>query len=112
MSNFKLYILNYQAKDNSQIAIVNEWLRLHSTFLDVISPIPLTYLIKSRRAASSIQKQMKFLFPEGNYIVAEIDPQNSDGMLGQKIWDWVFEQPVEGKRNRSQLLQITSLGQD
>jgi hypothetical protein len=50
--------------------------------------IPLVYCIKSRLTATELTYKLRPFLPQG-YMVAEINPQNLNGVL-PPAWDWFY----------------------
>lgn len=52
--------------------------------------IPLVYCIKSRLLASELAPKVRHFFPNGGYMIAEINSNNADGWLPADAWDWFY----------------------
>lgn len=53
--------------------------------------IPLVYCIKSAETAATLRDHFRHVFSGGNFMIAEINPQNIDGILPGSAWGWFYE---------------------
>jgi hypothetical protein len=84
----KTYIINFYATD------VNLWQLaryLHDS-RDIVAYwnyIPLVYCIKSYLSAAELAAKLRPFFP-APFMIAEINPDNINGVLPQEAWTWFY----------------------
>jgi len=55
---------------------------------EVISPIPLIYIVRSALDSSGLSNMLLPLMDQSPFVVTVIDPQMTDGWLQRRVWDW------------------------
>ncbi len=91
MSNgdIKIYILTFFGRDVN-IATLNQYLFDSADIIAFWNYIPLVYCVKSRATATDLAYKLTPFFPNGNFLVAEITPNNINGILPNPAWDWFY----------------------
>jgi hypothetical protein len=90
------YIINFYAEG------VNPWTLtryLHDS-RDIIAYwnyIPLVYCVKSYLSATELAAKLQSYFPLGNFMIAEINADNMNGILPQDAWSWFYMDHHEKK---------------
>ncbi|BCA04156.1 hypothetical protein [Bradyrhizobium diazoefficiens] len=73
------------------IAAVVQYLFDSADILAFWNYVPLVYCVKSRLSARDLAVKLKSFFPQtGPYLIAEINPQNVDGILPNEAWEWFY----------------------
>jgi hypothetical protein len=86
------------------------FLRFNHNVLGYWNYIPLVYCFKSRLNANELRA---IIFPilEGQFILTEVNPDNMDGALPGKAWEWFYSPPEERSAITGLLGSPTHLGQ-
>ncbi len=90
----KVYCLTFLAQDNEHFLRVENWLTHDQEILGYWNYIPLVYCFKSRLSATDLTYRLAYLFPHGNYMVAEVNPGNLNGRLPAAAWNWFYAPPL------------------
>lgn len=91
---FRLYVINFQvSSDHDRNLVISDFVRFHPFVYGYWNYIPLVYCIKSNKTASEIRAALENALPGGGYLVAEVNPQNIDGMLPKAAWEWFYTPP-------------------
>lgn len=104
-----VYVLNYQVLHETQMPIVESWLRNDPDIIDVLTAIPLLYFFKSYRPANHLMMKMAFLFRGGSFVICKIDTTSIDGMLPKEAWDWFYNNKQSSEPNPPPLGSLGSL---
>src|SRR5947209_308803 len=85
----KVYIVTFFAADVN-LAALNQYLFDSSEIIAFWNYVPLVYCVKSRLTATALALKLRPFFPRGDYFIAEVNPQNMDGLLPQAAWEWFY----------------------
>jgi hypothetical protein len=87
----KTYVLNFfQPNPNWNIQGLHNYIRESKAFVGWSNRLPMVYYLMSRLTAPEIRTRLVPIFAGGNFIVAEIDRFNMDGLMPQDAWDWFY----------------------
>lgn len=103
----RIYIVNFLV-NSANLFDFEHFLRTSSMINGYWNYIPLSYCIKSYYDATGLSQQMGRFFPGGNFLVAEVNPVNMNGILPSTAWDW-FLAPPEQRGALSALPQFNLL---
>jgi hypothetical protein len=84
----KTYIINFVAKDVNLWALARY---LHDS-RDIIAYwnyLPLVYCVKAHLSARELSQKLRPYFPS-QFMVAEINEYNIDGILPEEAWSWFY----------------------
>src|SRR5450631_3607022 len=84
----KVYCLNFFAQ-GVNLAALNQYLFDSADIIAYWNYIPLVYCVKSRLDATELTLKLRPFFP-GFYMVAEIFPWNTNGLLPREAWQWFY----------------------
>jgi hypothetical protein len=85
----KAYILNFWT-DGVNIGSLQQYLHDSVDVIAYWNYIPLVYCIKSRLNALELKLKLASFFPNGGFMIAEINIWNMDGSLVGPAWDWFY----------------------
>ena len=88
----KTYILTFLV-NNARMPDFENFIRYNRELLGYWNHIPLVYCVKTRLTASQLRDHLDPFFPQGGYMVAEINPANIDGRLPPDAWKWFYANP-------------------
>lgn len=54
--------------------------------------LPLVYCMKSFATAAELAEALLPLFPNGQFLVFEVNPTNMNGRLPKAAWEWFYSQ--------------------
>lgn len=60
--------------------------------------VPLFYCVKSRLSATELTFKMQSFFPNGGFMIAELNPLNMNGVLPEEAWRWFYLEHHEKTR--------------
>ena len=88
-SDVKIYIITFGVAEVN-LAALNQYLFDSSDIIAFWNYVPLVYCIKSRAMATELAYKLTPFFPNGNFFIAEINPNNTNGILPKPAWDWFY----------------------
>jgi hypothetical protein len=59
--------------------------------------LPLVYCVKSFASSTDLTQRLDRYMKDAQFLVAEINVRNINGMLGAEAWQWFYE-PVQTQR--------------
>ena len=94
--NVRTYSINFVAHGADIEGFLN-FIRSDPRVLDYWNYIPLVYCIKCHASSTDVAMWIDRYFPHGNYMVAEIYPNNLNGNLSREAWNWFYAPPGKPK---------------
>jgi|HubBroStandDraft_3_1064219.scaffolds.fasta_scaffold47297_2 hypothetical protein len=88
-SDVKIYIITFGVAEVN-LAALNQYLFDSSDIIAFWNYVPLVYCVKSRATATELAYKLTPFFPNGNFFIAEINPNNANGMLPEPAWEWFY----------------------
>jgi hypothetical protein len=84
----KTYIINFYATDVNLLAL-GQYLHDSADIIAYWNYIPLVFCVKSRLSSQELTIKLRSFFPLP-YMIAEINPQNINGVLPEAAWTWFY----------------------
>ncbi len=91
MSNgdVRAYMITFGVSDVNLTAL-NQYLFDSADIIAFWNYVPLVYCVKSRRLATELALKLRPFFPNGTFMIVEVNPRNMDGLLPKPAWDWFY----------------------
>jgi hypothetical protein len=86
-SPLKIYIIVFTA-DQVNLAALVQYLHDSVDVAAYWNYIPLVFCIKSNLGADALLDKLTPFFPSNNFMIAEINDSNTQGILPEGAWDW------------------------
>ena len=86
----KIYIVTF----NSTVYLnstVQEFIQTDQNILAYWNYLPFIYCIKSMLSAKELGNVLQQIFPQGGFLVAELNAENIDGRMQIDAWPWFYE---------------------
>jgi hypothetical protein len=96
-SDIKVYCINFFAR-GINLAAFTQYLYDSKDIIAFWNYIPLVYCVKSRLSATELTAKLRPFIPSDNYMVAEVNLQNINGVLPIEAWHWFYLQHHEKSR--------------
>jgi hypothetical protein len=87
--NVKVYCITFGVLDVN-LGALQQYLYDSTDIIAFWNYIPLVYCIKTRLLASDLILKLRPFFPHGTFMVAEVNPNNLNGILPQEAWHWFY----------------------
>jgi hypothetical protein len=87
-SQTKIYCVNFVA-ENVNLGALQQYLFDSADIIAYWNYIPLVYCIKSRLSSVELAIKLRPFLPQ-NYMIAEINPHNLNGILPPAAWEWFY----------------------
>lgn len=84
----KTYIISFYQQNISEEELAT-YLDTKSEVLNWQIPLPNTIFVVSRRNAKYLTRLIERKIPNGLFLVAEYNAQNSDGLLSEDMWEFL-----------------------
>ena len=91
----KTYILTFIV-NNARMPDLENFIRYNPSIRAYWNHIPLVYCVKSELTAAQLRTQIEPFFPQGGFMIAELNPGNVDGRLPEDAWKWFYADPPPG----------------
>ena len=85
----KVYIMVFGAL-GVNLASLNQYLFDSADIIAFWNYVPLVYCVKSRLSATELTLKLRPFFPNGLYLIAEVNRSNMDGLLPKPAWEWFY----------------------
>jgi hypothetical protein len=85
----RVYIITFGVS-GVNLAALNQYLYDSADIIAFWNYVPLVYCVKSRATATHLSAKLAPFFPNGTYMVAEINRYNLNGVLPKPAWDWFY----------------------
>ena len=82
------YIISFFDLDASEDELAS-YLDTKTEILNWLMPMPDTIFVVSKREVRALTRLMEKKFPDSLFIVAKYDPQNTDGLLSEEMWEFL-----------------------
>ncbi len=89
MSDVKIYSINFWA-EGVNFGAIQQYLYDSSDIIAYWNYIPLLYCVKSNLSSTELAEKLSHFIPSNNFLVAQIDRSNMNGVLPQSAWDWFY----------------------
>jgi hypothetical protein len=87
----KVYCITFNVNDVN-LAALTQYMYDSVDILAFWNYVPLVYCIKSRLNSTELTLKLHPFFPNGNFMVAEINTKNLNGVLPEAAWSWFYLQ--------------------
>ncbi|MCB1433722.1 MAG: hypothetical protein KDK75_14930 [Alphaproteobacteria bacterium] len=88
----KTYILTFIV-NNARMPDLENFVRYSPHIRAYWNHIPLVYCVKSELTAAQLREKIEPFFPQGGFMVAELNAANVDGRLPEDAWKWFYAAP-------------------
>jgi hypothetical protein len=86
----RTYILAFDPLDPSFDPLtIKRAIKANKAFPNWWNHIATVFLVKTALTAEQISDFVKSAAKDATFLVMEVDPRNSEGMLPQQSWDWI-----------------------
>lgn len=92
--NIRTYIITFFGPSANLAGFTHFLTSRTDLFKGYWNHIPLVYFVKSEYDAGTLADYLQNFFPEGMYVIAEVNPSNLNGRLPKDAWNWFYSPPT------------------
>jgi hypothetical protein len=99
----KTYLISLDLLDPTlDLDGLKEFIKTSAIFENWWNHIPGVFLVVSDRDASAISKAVRHYTNDARLLVVEANPQESDGWLSERAWQWVRRRSARAERSAAE----------
>lgn len=90
----KIYLITFNSV-TYQNSKIQQFITTNSNIVAYWNYIPYVYCVKSKLGSIALRDLLDPIFPQGGFIVAELNTGNLDGRLQPDAWPWFYDNQSE-----------------
>jgi hypothetical protein len=87
----RIYLLVYDTTKNPDVlTALHRYIMDSKDFVGYWNYMPFVYIVKTYESLPVLREKFRYIFRNGSFMLAEISPNNVDGLLPREAWDWFW----------------------